>query len=135
MREVKLQWSGFATSLMERLGYTLGMCVLEMNYRSHPNVVTPFSDLFYGSMVESAKSASEFPAIKGIYWPKDARLIFVDVKGVEQNESGGIHNPKQVDCIRDIINQVMNGPTVAPRNPRPKILPPDTFFKCAKVKQ
>ena len=60
VREVKLQWSGFATSLMERLGYTLGMCVLEMNYRSHPNVVTPLSDLFYASMVESAKSASEF---------------------------------------------------------------------------
>jgi hypothetical protein len=50
---------------MERLGYTLGMCVLEMNYRSHPNVVTPFSDLFYGSMVESAKTQVNFLQLRG----------------------------------------------------------------------
>ena len=92
---------------MERLGHTLGMCVLEMNYRSHPNVVTLFSDLFYASIVGSAKSASEFPAIKGIYWPQDERLIFVDVEDWKENESGGIHNPKQVDCVWYIINQVM----------------------------
>ena len=123
---------------MERLGHTLGMCVLEMNYRSHPNVVTLFSDLFYASIVGSAKSASEFPAIKGIYWPQDERLIFVDVEDFEENESGGIHNPKQVDCVRDIINQVMaprwHQETIGLRVFK-KIKKEEFLNKCPKVNQ
>ena len=90
-------------SLMERLVHPLGMSVLEMNYRSHPNVVPLFSDLFYASIVGSAISGSEFPAIKGIYWPQDERLSFVDVEDLEENESCGIHNYKQV--VRETLDK------------------------------
>ena len=40
--EVKLRHSGFATSLMERMGHTLGFVMLIPDYRSHPAVVSVF---------------------------------------------------------------------------------------------
>ena len=41
-------------------------------------------DGWEASIVGSAISGSEFPAIKGIYWPQDERLSFVDVEDLEE---------------------------------------------------
>ena len=108
--EAKLQNTRFGSSLMERLAEVpgIGVCTLDQNYRSHPEVVRPFSDLIYASKVQSARKPSDFPALRGIYWPNDARLIFVDVRGSEVNSFGSYHNPEEATMVRNILEAVLD---------------------------
>ena len=83
--------------------------LLESNYRSHPSIVTCFSNAFYGKKVIPERLSEDLPAIKAIPWPRQGkqRVIFVHYQSLEQRFEGGYSNRVQVETVYQILQEVL----------------------------
>ena len=90
IQDKSLRDAGFDRSLLGRCMHSTGHAIvmLDTNYRSHATIISLPGKQFYKHL-KAGRHVSNFPRVKGVYFPTDERTAFIHMAGEEYGDRDG----------------------------------------------